>query len=590
MNAPELMAELKRVTGQHFYDNSAFSAKGPGGLQQQPQNRVLNCQTTMPNAYKSPATHFSPIILPPTVQTSLNSEKSKSVMASESMHGDKDRKVARKLKELKKNLFKNRLPLNIAQDLENEDRHDRTIGQRSHLASLNDGQGHVTAAGLNQLRSQTLGSSPATAPLMAPSGLPGAQGTIVQSPPVNNAGGIFPFQVQLQHDPRTGLFQLIPVPVQGQMQQQQQQPFMGNQTPPAVYNGASPNQVLQQQNGKSMAEELADRIQSESEERRRYLKYTQELRSRVKSEVSENDQQFQQSHRTRSSAAALKSGDRRSDGKVKTRSSRDKEGHRRSHTVSASNLAKSDLSKATNNVRNRAKESKSSRSGRSDSNGLKKSSSEENLIEKVQQSNKTVVRTQGSEDMRTRLKRAKSGSSLDYRNLEMKVKDIQTDHPSLGPHGHFVSNGNNNQLSKSNPNLDLDLTHDEVRRSRETARRSRTGHSHDEGHVRSPLGEVGNSPPPSPSLSKDSGVSGLNLKASGELSLMERLLNSDTIRHQQRLSKVIRLLRDEFAFDGYMENGVEDLAMGEYDFCMYTPLHTPPHIHTLIRLLLLISR
>lgn len=45
---------------------------------------------------------------------------------------------------------------------------------------------------------------------------------------------------------------------------------------------------------------------------------------------------------------------------------------------------------------------------------------------------------------------------------------------------------------------------------------------------------------------------------------MERLLNSDTIRHQQKLSKIVRLLRDEFAFDGYMEDGNEDLAMGEF--------------------------
>ncbi len=68
-------------------------------------------------------------------------------------------------------------------------------------------------------------------------------------------------------------------------------------------------------------------------------------------------------------------------------------------------------------------------------------------------------------------------------------------------------------------------------------------------------------------------VSGLTVKGVGDVSLMERLLNSDTIRHQQKLSRVVRLLRDEFAFDGYMENGIEDLAMGKcaappppYDF------------------------
>ncbi len=54
------------------------------------------------------------------------------------------------------------------------------------------------------------------------------------------------------------------------------------------------------------------------------------------------------------------------------------------------------------------------------------------------------------------------------------------------------------------------------------------------------------------------------MKGMGDVSLMERLLNSDTI-HQQKLSKVVRLLRDEFAFDGYMENGIEDLAMGRLE-------------------------
>ena len=43
---------------------------------------------------------------------------------------------------------------------------------------------------------------------------------------------------------------------------------------------------------------------------------------------------------------------------------------------------------------------------------------------------------------------------------------------------------------------------------------------------------------------------------------MERLLAGDTQR-QQRLSKVIKFIRDEFAFDGFMENGIEEQAMGE---------------------------
>jgi hypothetical protein len=71
---------------------------------------------------------------------------------------------------------------------------------------------------------------------------------------------------------------------------------------------------------------------------------------------------------------------------------------------------------------------------------------------------------------------------------------------------------------------------------------------------------------PSPPLSKDSGVSGLILKSNGGAvypSLMDRLLNSDAMRRHEVLRKVVLLIREEFAFDGYMENGVEDLAMGK---------------------------
>ncbi|KAK3589437.1 hypothetical protein CHS0354_020772 [Potamilus streckersoni] len=73
----------------------------------------------------------------------------------------------------------------------------------------------------------------------------------------------------------------------------------------------------------------------------------------------------------------------------------------------------------------------------------------------------------------------------------------------------------------------------------------------------------------SPSPSKDSGVSGMNVgyknvPSGMEASLMDRLLSNVNIKHQKMLGKIVNLLRDEFAFDGYMENGVEDLAMAEY--------------------------
>ncbi|KAL3864884.1 hypothetical protein ACJMK2_006531 [Sinanodonta woodiana] len=74
----------------------------------------------------------------------------------------------------------------------------------------------------------------------------------------------------------------------------------------------------------------------------------------------------------------------------------------------------------------------------------------------------------------------------------------------------------------------------------------------------------------SPSPSKDSGVSGMNVgykngvPSGMDPSLMDRMLSNVNIKQQKMLGKIVNLLRDEFAFDGYMENGVEDLAMAEY--------------------------
>ncbi|KAH3790012.1 hypothetical protein DPMN_168206, partial [Dreissena polymorpha] len=74
---------------------------------------------------------------------------------------------------------------------------------------------------------------------------------------------------------------------------------------------------------------------------------------------------------------------------------------------------------------------------------------------------------------------------------------------------------------------------------------------------------------PSPST-HDSGIGGMNhgtyrgLGPVSDASLMERLLSNVNVKQQRVLGKVVHLLREVFAFDGYMENGVEDLAMAEY--------------------------
>lgn len=102
-----------------------------------------------------------------------------------------------------------------------------------------------------------------------------------------------------------------------------------------------------------------------------------------------------------------------------------------------------------------------------------------------------------------------------------------------------------------------------------------TGFSRSNGapHYRSPddmhrpnLNSTASSPSPS---THDSGIAGMNHGVfrgnmpGSDSTLMDRLLNSNCSGKQQRiLGKIVHLLREEFAFDGYMENGVEDLAMG----------------------------
>lgn len=585
LNNPELMLELRHViSGQNnMMSSSAFMAPTGQPPHFTPGSMQVNHQ--VPNAYQSTATHFSPIVVNANGQQQLNKPQ---VKTNDSLYSSaNDHKISRKMKELKRNLMKTRAPLTIAKDVEEDANQERTGVPIANHVSPNMQQGpHVGASLAHQPHQQNFvnqGLMNSTQGLVNGQ-LQGQMG--MQGQNTNNMGmggsspsGIFPFQVQLQPDPRTGFFQLIPVAVQPQQQQPSQQPqLVTQQVPqnvPQQSYGVSqqPTQSMQTQNSvpqqKSLspAEELANQLQKESEDRRRYLKYTQELRARVKNENME----YQESHRSKPSSSSSRSGERKSESRAKSRTNKDKEDRRRSHTISTSDV-KDDLARATNNVRNRVKESRHhSHNSQSQGSNLKKASSEENILDKVEKSNGYTSRSHRSEDMRTRLKRAKSGSSLDYKNMEVRVKDIQIDDTNSSSHFSTRHQRNVNRdsssahLSKSQPHLDLDLPQDDVRRQRggDTHRRSRNNHGGDDNHVRSPLGEGAASPPPSPSLSKDSGVSGLNMKASGEMTLMERLLNADTLRHQQRLSKVICLLRDEFAFDGYMENGVEDFAMGK---------------------------
>ena len=80
------------------------------------------------------------------------------------------------------------------------------------------------------------------------------------------------------------------------------------------------------------------------------------------------------------------------------------------------------------------------------------------------------------------------------------------------------------------------------------------------------IGSTMSSPSPS---THDSGIGGMNhgvfrsVAPASDTSLMDRLLSNVNPKQQRILGRIVHLLREEFAFDGYMENGVEDVAMGE---------------------------
>ncbi|XP_077992476.1 kinase non-catalytic C-lobe domain-containing protein 1-like isoform X1 [Glandiceps talaboti] len=73
------------------------------------------------------------------------------------------------------------------------------------------------------------------------------------------------------------------------------------------------------------------------------------------------------------------------------------------------------------------------------------------------------------------------------------------------------------------------------------------------------------SPTSMSSLSRDSGVHmQANLSSTEEVVSLNDQHLMDVLSTNSVLKKVIKLIRETYAFDGYLENGVEDLAMAEY--------------------------
>ncbi|KAI0229700.1 hypothetical protein LSAT2_019857 [Lamellibrachia satsuma] len=299
----------------------------------------------------------------------------------------------------------------------------------------------------------------------------------------------FPFQVQLQQDPRTGLFQMIPVP----MPAMPHTPGMVPAYSMPVIPPPSPPQQEHQYQMNSQSKQSIYRPQADISEGR-----SRGVKGRLRSTKV---------HRLRTAGEG-------------------------------------DFDKLNDERCLRLSEVEEGREGRQ---GGYYENSEEG-------SDPEMTSNRRRRDRKSNLKRAKSGSHIDYQYSEI---DIDASPPSAFSRTTYRSSLRlENGLSHSQPNIG--------------------GHQmvvYDTGDTKlqqqkkldcmSP-DDLCSSPPPSPSWSKDSGVSGVNMKGSADATLMERLLNGDTVKHQQKLVRVIQLIRDEFAYDGYLENGIEDLAMAEY--------------------------
>ena len=164
MNDAEMMRGLLRVTGKHRLEHkenavsppsSAFNTLSSSSSQ---MHRSLSDtaaspssssspSSKVPSAFSSTATHFTPIVL---------SEKDK-----DKPNEDKEKKVARSLKELKRNLLKNKQNINLVQDIEQD-------------AALSDRSGSQTPG--SKVRSKSTSSQPdlqqtsAISPQILPSG------------------------------------------------------------------------------------------------------------------------------------------------------------------------------------------------------------------------------------------------------------------------------------------------------------------------------------------------------------------------------------------------------------------------------------
>ncbi|XP_023930063.1 protein very KIND isoform X2 [Lingula anatina] len=698
---PELLQGLKRVTGKpantataNTSSNSSGSPSGPVMFRQSPGSgfaSVGESQATgghiglgapslptgsafhpvaqeprIPSAFSSPATHFSPIVLtqaPSQVKdgsaqaSSGASEKLKplavpvSGAAAKSVSpGDKEKALAKKMKELKKNLIKNMAPVNFAMDIEKEVQEEETEGSKApQQADTKPSQppppttttGHplpvappaVGVQGQFQTASpQSLLTPPSQFQSVPPSGPTQGQGNLPMPLPAvqMGAGGLFPVSFQMVQDPNTGLYQFVPVAVpvapgtQGPIQGNTAAPIVPN-APPAPQSSISGPQVGEKP---SSAETESSKKSSQEKEKKSSKtkndsssKHTSKDQGGGKETEKEKDKDSnskvrtpRDSSKTRtrdSSQTRLKeSSQTRSRDKSKTRETgTSKEKKEDSSVAKASN--KSGVSKSKGQAPEPPPKPGGTKSSQSDS----KAKTDSKLSPK---------KTKSSEDVGSSKHKDSSKSASEDKRKALKEKSLSeesgvvtsvtSDEEALAKgvksKGENLQSGQNLQTGQNDENVVQNGNHKNSQSPQKPIRKGRKSSSEvipeqkptcessakpqkgilikndteiennaqsinplqsatNQNHRKLSKGEVVTSsnggvpsPVPSPSLSKDSGVSGLYRGFTGDPALMERLLGQDG--RQQQVGKVIHLIREEFAFDGYLENGVEDVAMADY--------------------------
>ena len=571
-----LLRGLARVTSgatdhsrtQNFQPSSgsAFSLVNSQKQAVVNRQRKPNEYSAVPSALNSSATHFQPIVLTPTGDVKRREMPKVPVMSD----AEREQKVARKLEELKMNVRRNQLPSHLAADLERE----TPTTEAKFVSELKIGKvGEAKEGGSPRSRSGSGGQvgegSPRALPppahmrqgyyqghdvpmspvkngqffyggggseghVMSPChqrwGSDDAQYQGVFTSPVHSSPGQgqpdsmsplgqfgqgylpqqmapqqpfpmatpFPFQVQLQQDPRTGFFQMIPVPM------------------PSMPHGAMP--VMQHTLGMMPA-------------------YSMPVIPTPSPPQPTQEHQYQTNNQSKQSRY-------RPQGDATEGRSHGVRGRIRSTKVHRLRTAKSGETDGEFDKGDDTMDRDSKQCLRLEEVDEGKNNSEE-------WSDLEMASDRRRRDWKSNLKRAKSGSHIDYQYNDVDTDD--TSPPSAFSRTTYRSSLRlENGLSRSQPNIG--------------------GHQmavYENGGSKKKLDcvspdDLGSSPPPSPSWSKDSGVSGVNMKGSADPTLIERLLNGDNSMKQQKLMRVIHLIRDEFAFDGYMENGIEDLAMGEY--------------------------